>query len=100
MLISTLIGGLLSIHVWITPVGTEWLVLMSLGVFGYFGQLYMTKAMQIAETNQIAPFKYLEVIFTIILGLVWFNESYTVWSLVGILLIVLGLTMNVLVKKN
>ena len=100
MLISTLIGGLLSIHVWITPVGTEWLVLMSLGVFGYFGQLYMTKAMQIAETNQITPFKYLEVIFTIILGLVWFNESYTVWSLVGILLIVLGLTMNVLIKKD
>ena len=99
MVISAVIGGLLSINVWINPVGKEWLVLLSLGVFGYFAQLYMTKAMQVGETNQVAPLKYLEVIFTIIIGLVWFKEVYTIWSLVGVLLIVLGLTLNVTVKN-
>jgi drug/metabolite transporter (DMT)-like permease len=99
MVISAVIGGLLSINVWINPVGKEWLVLLSLGVFGYFAQLYMTKAMQVGETNQVAPLKYLEVIFTIIIGLVWFKEVYTIWSLVGVLLIVLGLTFNVTVKN-
>ncbi|NRD24405.1 DMT family transporter [Winogradskyella litoriviva] len=100
MIISAVIGGLLSINGWIHPVGKEWLMLLSLGVFGYFAQLYMTKAMQVGETNQIAPLKYLEVIFTIIIGLVWFKEVYTIWSLVGILLIISGLTMNVITKKK
>lgn len=99
MVISALVGGVLCINEWITPIGKEWLVLLSLGVFGYFAQLYMTKAMQQAETNQIAPLKYLEVIFTMIIGLVWFKELYTVWSLIGILLILLGLTLNLILKK-
>ncbi|WP_370622883.1 DMT family transporter [Winogradskyella forsetii] len=100
MVISAVIGGLLSINEWKNPEGKEWLILMSLGVFGYFAQLYMTKAMQVGETNQIAPLKYLEVIFTIIIGLIWFKESYTIWSLVGILLIIVGLTLNIMVKRS
>ncbi|WP_417860415.1 DMT family transporter [Winogradskyella sediminis] len=100
MMVSVIIGGLLSIMNWVHPVGKEWLVLMSLGVFGYFAQLYMTKAMQVGETNQIAPLKYLEVIFTILIGLIWFKEVYTLWSLLGVVLIVLGLTLNVLTKKK
>ncbi len=100
MIISAVIGGLLSISSWVNPIGNEWFVLMSLGVFGYFAQLYMTKAMQVGETNQVAPLKYLEVIFTIIIGLIWFKEVYTIWSLVGIICIVLGLTLNVMTKKK
>lgn len=100
MIISAVIGGLLSINGWIKPIGQEWLVFLSLGVFGYFAQLYMTKAMQVGETNQVAPLKYLEVIFTIIIGLIWFKEIYTMWSLIGILLIVFGLTLNVTTKKK
>ncbi|WP_394347170.1 DMT family transporter [Winogradskyella arenosi] len=100
MIISAVIGGLLAINSWKNPIGLEWLILMSLGVFGYFAQLYMTKAMQVGETNQVAPLKYLEVIFTMIIGLIWFGETYTIWSLIGILLIVLGLTLNVVTKRK
>ncbi|WP_225036721.1 DMT family transporter [Winogradskyella sp. SM1960] len=100
MIISAAIGGLLSIKGWINPSGKEWLIFLSLGVFGYFAQLYMTKAMQVGETNEVAPLKYLEVIFTMIIGLVWFGEIYTFWSLMGILLIILGLTLNVVSKRK
>ncbi|WP_343067535.1 DMT family transporter [Winogradskyella flava] len=99
MVISTVIGGLLSINNWTMPVGKQWFILLSLGIFGYFAQLYMTKAMQVGETNQVAPLKYLEVIFTIVIGLFWFQEVYTLWSLAGILLIILGLTLNISIKK-
>jgi drug/metabolite transporter (DMT)-like permease len=98
--ISTVIGGLLSINNWLNPVGVEWFILLSLGVFGYVAQLYMTKAMQVGETNQVAPLKYLEVIFTVLIGLAWFKETYTLWSVVGMVLIILGLTLNVVTKKN
>lgn len=100
MAIATIIGGILSINNWIAPEGIEWLFLLSLGVFGFFGQLYMTKAFQETETNQVAPLKYMEVIFTMIFGAVWFNETYTFWSIIGILLILVGLTLNILAKNR
>lgn len=100
MVISVVIGGLLSINNWTTPIGVEWLILMSLGIFGYFAQLYMTKAMQIGELNLVAPLKYLEVVFTVVLGLIWFREIYTIYSLIGMLVIITGLSLNTLVKKR
>ncbi|WP_055435224.1 DMT family transporter [Lacinutrix algicola] len=100
MIISALIGGVLSINNWINPTGMQWLTFFSLGAFGYFAQLYMTKAMQLGETNQIAPLKYLEVIFTMIIGSLWFSEDYTLWSLLGIGLIVSGLVLNIVTKRS
>jgi len=100
MMIATLVGGLLSIAYWKTPSGSEWIFLFSLGVFGFFGQLYMTKAFQTTVTNQVAPLKYLEVIFTLIFGLLWFEEIYTLWSLLGIFLIITGLILNVVYKAR
>lgn len=98
MVISTIIGGILSINNWITPIGIEWLMLIALGLFGYFGQVYMTKAFQIAATNQVAPLKYLEVIFTLLFGVSLFNEVYTIYSLLGITMIISGLVLNALYK--
>ena len=100
MVISAILGGVLSISNWINPEGWQWLVLLGLGVFGYFGQLYMTKAFQETEINQVAPLKYIEVIFTMIIGAIWLDEIYGFWSLFGILLIILGLTFNVFVKRK
>tara|TARA_R110002074_G_scaffold164643_2_gene324435 strand:- start:161 stop:1006 length:846 start_codon:yes stop_codon:yes gene_type:complete len=100
MIIATIVGGVLSINNWVNPVGVEWLLLFLLGVFGYFGQVYMTKAFQIASTNQVAPLKYIEVIFTVLFGLFIFNEVYTLWSILGIVLIIGGLILNVLYKAR
>ncbi|MEM6684612.1 MAG: DMT family transporter [Bacteroidota bacterium] len=100
MVIALIAGGLLCIPYWKTPVGWEWALLLSLGIFGYVGQLYMTKALQLAETNKAAPLKYIEVIFTMLIGLSWFGETYTLWSLLGIVLIIIGLTLNTYAKAR
>jgi drug/metabolite transporter (DMT)-like permease len=60
----------------------------------------MTKAFQTAKTNQVAPLKYIEVIFTLMFGLLWFDEVYTIWSLVGIALIIGGLILNIYYKEH
>ena len=98
MVISTIVGGVMSINNWITPIGMEWLMLLGLGVFGYFGQVFMTKAFQVASTNQVAPLKYLEVIFTVLFGVFIFGEIYTLWSLFGIAMIIFALVLNALYK--
>jgi len=101
MLVATIVGGILSIFTWESPQGIEWLLLSCMGVSGYFGQLYMTKAFQSASTSQAAPLKYIEVIFAVTVGLVWFKEVYTIWSLLGIIMIIVGLSLNALYKgKN
>ncbi|MGZ0017349.1 DMT family transporter [Yeosuana sp. AK3] len=100
MIIATIVGGVLSINDWVTPNGFQLFLLLSLGVFGYYGQVYMTKAFQSAPTNQVAPLKYIEVVFTLIIGLFWVKEVYTFWSLLGITLIIGGLLLNVLYKER
>lgn len=100
MCIATLIGGIISIYNWKTPSLTDALLLLSLGVFGYFGQLFMTKAFQLGETNIIAPLKYVEVIFAIIVGVGFLGESYSAWSFVGILMIIIGMLLNIWYKKK
>lgn len=100
MIIAAILGGILAIPEWMNPKGFEWLALLSLGVFGYFGQFYMTKAFQIGEVNQIAPLKYIEVIFTMLIGVIWLHETYSLVSLLGVVLILLGLTLNFMIKRE
>ncbi|WP_289847749.1 DMT family transporter [Arenibacter algicola] len=100
MFVGTVIGGLLAIAVWVRPMGYEWVFLLLLGVFGFMGQLYMTKAFQIAKTNLVAPLKYIEVIFTISIGVLWFSEAYTIYSFIGLFMIISALVLNTLVKKD
>nr|WP_111706752.1 DMT family transporter [Lutibacter citreus] len=100
MIMAFLFGGIMSINNWKTPNKVEWLLLLSLGVFGYVGQLYMTKAFQSHETNVIAPLKYLEVVFMIIIGAFWFDEIYNLWTLLGVFLILIGLVYNIYLKRK
>ncbi|MGJ8743471.1 DMT family transporter [Polaribacter sp.] len=100
MVMAFVFGGVMSINYWKNPTVTEWLLLLSLGVFGYVGQLYMTKAFQSHETNVIAPLKYLEVVFMIIIGAIWFGEIYNLWTLFGIFLILMGLVYNIYIKQQ
>lgn len=99
MCIAFILGGSMSIFHWKTPVGIDWLLLISLGVFGYFGQLFMTKALQWGETNIIAPLKYVEVLFAVIFGVGFLGESYSIWSFVGMAMIIGGLLLNIWFKQ-
>lgn len=100
MLIATMVGGLGSVFNWTVPRSlVDWFLLFSLGIFGYFGQLYMTKAFQFGQAYMVAPFKYVEVIFTLSLGIFYFHEVYTFWSLLGTVLVIVSLSINVIYKS-
>ncbi|WP_233195834.1 DMT family transporter [Aquimarina sp. MAR_2010_214] len=100
MWISVTIGGVLSLFNWTTPKGIEWLLLLSLGVFGYFGQVFMTKAFQSQATNKVVSLKYVEVIFTMIAGTFWFTDVYPILSIIGTLLVIVGLILNIWYRKR
>jgi drug/metabolite transporter (DMT)-like permease len=99
MLIATLVGGIGSLFNWTIPLRLmDWVLLFSLGILGYFGQLYMTKAFQFGQAYMVAPFKYVEVIFTISLGFFYFHEVYTLFSLLGTALVIISLSISVVYK--
>ena len=100
MCVSVIVGGVLSIFNWKTPVGLEWLWLLSLGAFGYFGQLFMTKAFQSQATNRVVSLKYLEVLTTLVVGVFMFGDRYPFLSLVGTVLIIVGLILNIWYRKK
>ena len=100
MLIATLVGGVGSLFFWRSPSLDELILLLSLGIFGFFGQLYMTKAFQNAEAHMVAPFKYVEVIFTLLFGVFILHENYELLHLVGTFLVIVSLVFNVLYKTR
>jgi len=100
MIITFIYGAITSISNWKNPTINQWILLLSLGVFGYIGQVYMTKAFQNNETNFVAPLKYLEVIFTIIFGVLFFNEYYSLLNILGVFFIISGLMYNIYLKRK
>ena len=100
MAIATILGGIGSIFYWITPTIKDLFLLSCMGFFGYFGQLFMTKAFQDGEAHMIAPFKYVEVIFTLIFGVFVLSEEYSIYHLLGTAFVIMGLILNVLYKTQ
>ncbi|WP_233194454.1 DMT family transporter [Aquimarina sp. I32.4] len=100
MWISVIIGGILSVFNWTTPVGVEYLLLLCLGVFGYFGQLFMTKAFQLQATSKVVSLKYVEVLFTMVFGVFWFGDVYPILSILGTFLVIAGLVLNIMYRKK
>jgi drug/metabolite transporter (DMT)-like permease len=78
----------------ISPNLYEFLLFFGLGFFSFLGLLFMTKAFQNSEVNILVPFKYSEIVFSIFIGICFFDESYSFTTLLGILLILIGLFCN------
>ena len=83
---------------WRLPIGEEWYSVCGIGIFGLIGQIYMTRAFETEETSVLAPFKYMELIYAIIMGYIMFGETYELLPMMGIILIIGGMLSNVWAK--
>ncbi len=99
-MVTSIIGSLFFIGNWRMPIGNEWLWVILIGIFGMIGQVFMTRAFQLADTNTIAPFKYMELVYALGLGLIFLDEEHSYMALLGMLLIIIGMVLNVYVKKK
>ena len=74
--------------------------LLSLGILGYIAQLYLTKSFQIGNPKKIAPFRYFEILMTMILGVIFINESYSFVTIFGIFILIISLMITFLDVDN
>jgi drug/metabolite transporter (DMT)-like permease len=74
-------AALTALQGWPTPTAAQWLLIVSAGLFGVFGQLLMTYSYRYAEASAIAPLDYSNMIMAVIIGYVFFAEipSLSVW---------------------
>ena len=83
----------------VIPSGEALLLLLLVGLFTQVGQVGLTKAMAVEEAGKAAAYSYIQVVFSIILGALFFNELPTLWSWLGGGLIMLGALNNSLRRR-
>jgi drug/metabolite transporter (DMT)-like permease len=66
----------------------DWLLFAALGFFGGFGHYFVVRGFQSASAAIIAPFGYIELVGTTILGYVVFGSFPDGWTWVGVAIIV------------
>ena len=64
--------------------------LIFIGIFGVLGQIGLTKAYQLAKASHVAPFGYLYIVFTGIIGYYFWNEIPDFLSFTGYLIIMIS----------
>lgn len=73
---------------WVWPTPEQAALLVGAGVFGGVGQLLLTNCYRHADMSVIAPFEYVSLILTIIIGFVIFADVPTLNMIFGALIIV------------
>ena len=99
-MVFAIVGSLCFLTNWRLPEGAEWWLVISIGILGLVGQVFLTRALQLAETSVVAPLKYMELVYALVFGFILFGESYAFLPIIGMLLVVFGMLLNVYVKSR
>jgi drug/metabolite transporter (DMT)-like permease len=83
-----------------TPHGIEWVLLLIIGIFTQIAQVLMTRAFMLADTAIIAPFQYFGAVYALFSGYFIFNETLEIWSLIGIILVLVGVLLGTTFRKR
>lgn len=95
MLVIMLFNG------YIYPKGIEWLILLGIGIFTQFAQIFMTKSFHTEDASKVTPIKYIGAIYAVCIGLFIFDETLSLIVSIGISLILIGVLLNTfLIKKT
>lgn len=90
LLTATLCSLLTLLWGWVMPTREQWVLMLLTGVFGVAGQLLMTYSYRYAEASTIAPLDYTNMVFSVVLGRMLFDET-PAWSIwVGAPLVIMA----------
>ena len=91
---TTLIGSVLTSaivpFVWVSPGLAGWALMVLLGVVGGLGHFLLIKAFSHAPASTLAPFNYSQMIWSIPIGYLVFNNLPDLFTLLGAVIIALS----------
>lgn len=68
---------------WIWPNGVDWVAFGLIGFFGWLGHQCLTIAHRFAPASVLAPFVYLQIMFMVASGWIFFESIPDLWVIVG-----------------
>ena len=74
-------------------------ILILVGIFTQIGQVGLTKALHCADANKATAYAYVQVLFSVLIGWVYFSEVPMLTTIIGGGLIMVGALINVLWKR-
>ena len=87
-LVGTFLLTFIQPGIWIKPNGIEWLWIFTMGSIGLVGHYFITKALEYSSASRIAPLGYFEIIGSVLVGLIAFDNLPNLWTWLGIAVIV------------
>ncbi len=81
---------------WVLPSGPQAVLLVTAGILGGFGQIFLTSAYRFAGASVVAPFDYAAILFAILIGYFIFDEVPTAQMLAGSAIVVTAGVMIIL----
>ncbi len=86
--------------VWVTPQGAEWPLLVLIGILGIGGQALVTSGLRLGDSTALTPLDYSRVLYSAIIGFLFFGELPGPWSLAGMGLILAASLYLVLTERR
>ncbi|MCF2871400.1 DMT family transporter [Octadecabacter sp. G9-8] len=85
---------------WVWPTGNELALLVGAGIVGGLGQVLLTSSYRFAEAGVLAPFTYVSMLWSVLIGYVWFSEVPTIGMLMGAGLVICAGVIIVLRERS
>ena len=89
--ILTIVGGIISIPFFdkfVTLTKYEWIIVLTISLFGTFSYFMLVLATRKGEISVIAPFRYSRLVFALILAIIILNERPDINTITGMFIIV------------
>lgn len=85
---------------WVWPNGQELALLLLIGVLTQIAQYLLTRAYQSEVARKVAAVSNIGIIYALVVGVVFFHETFKPLAIVGMVLVILGVVLNVMGRKR
>ncbi len=85
---------------WVTPHGKDRIFIILIGLFTQTGQFFMTKALQKENAARATSIMFIGTINAFLFSLLFFREKYTLYSIIGILIVSFSVIANIYFTSN
>lgn len=85
---------------WRMPGGWDWFWLFMIGVFSQLGQVFLTNALQRERASGVAIINYTGLIYAIFFGVFVFGEELFLTTMLGMLLVVVGVLLSIFYSRR
>ena len=99
-IVGVVVGGVFTLFEWQMPIGWDWFYLFLIGVTSQLGQWFLTNSLQKEKAASVAIVNYSGLIYALLIGWFVFGEVQTVESLIGMLLVVVGVILSIIYSKR